>query len=166
MKEDITQQMKAIMEMNNGEQPTVEQLKALSELLATELDDTKDTKNDDGDIKQTPEELENLKRIDAEKAKADKDHMPFVTVVSMNTDDEDINNGSFELDFNDIFVSKLLKAGYKGEDDYAVVDQWFTEVCKNIAMEVYENDPDQTSLHPTDRREYNKKLDKNRREHR
>jgi len=163
MKEDITQQMKAIMEMNDGEQPTVEQLKALSALLATELED--DT-NDIEETKQTPEELENLKRIDAEKAKADKEHLPFVTVVSMNTDDEDINNGSFELDFNDVFVSKLLKAGYTGEDDYAVVDQWFTEVCKNIAMEVYENDPDQTSLHPSDRRDYNKKLDENRREHR
>ena len=63
-------------------------------------------------------------------------------------DPVDINNGSFELDWNDKFVANLIKQGYKiraDDTDSQIVDRWFQTVCRNIALEVYEQqqaDPD------------------------
>jgi len=73
---------------------------------------------------------------------------PYVTVVSMDIDPEDINSGAFELDFNEIFVARLVKAGYmmkKEDTDAEIVDRWWTQVCRNVALELYEQqqaDPD------------------------
>lgn len=70
---------------------------------------------------------------------------PWVSVLDMDIDMEDIASGSFELDWNDYFVTRLLKAGYKGKTDADIVDQWFQTVCRHIAMETWEQeqaDPD------------------------
>jgi len=66
---------------------------------------------------------------------------PYISVLSVEIDPKDINNGSFELDWNDKFIINLTKAGYKiGPDDTdaEIVDRWFTQVCRNIVMEIYE----------------------------
>lgn len=66
---------------------------------------------------------------------------PYVTVVGMDIDPEDINSGAFELDFNEIFVARLVKAGYmikKEDTDAEIVDRWWTQVCRNVALELYE----------------------------
>ena len=73
---------------------------------------------------------------------------PYVAIVSMELDPADINNGAFELDWNDKFIVSLIKAGYKvkkEDKDSDLVDRWFQSVCRNIALEVYEQsqaDPD------------------------
>ena len=73
---------------------------------------------------------------------------PYVNIISVELDPVDINNGSFELDWNDKFLVNLIKKGYKiREDDTEaqIVDRWFQTVCRNIALEVYEQeiaDPD------------------------
>ena len=61
----------------------------------------------------------------------------------MQLDPADINNGAFEMDWNDKFVLNLIKAGYKEKDDdkdETIVDRWFQQVCRNIALEVYEQE--------------------------
>lgn len=75
---------------------------------------------------------------------------PYVNVLSMEIDPQDIHNGSFELDFNEIFVARLVKSGYmmKPDDtDTMIVDRWFQDVCRNIALEMYE----QVQADPTNR---------------
>ena len=75
------------------------------------------------------------------KDKATKEGEPYVNVLSMEIDPEDIHNGAFELDFNEIFVARLVKSGYmmKPDDtDAMIVDRWFQDVCRNIALEMYE----------------------------
>lgn len=73
---------------------------------------------------------------------------PYVNIISVELDPADINNGSFELDWNDKFVANLIKQGYKirpDDTDAQIVDRWFQTVCRNIALEVYEQeiaDPD------------------------
>lgn len=73
---------------------------------------------------------------------------PYIAILSVDIDPANINNGSFDLDWNDKFVLNLIKAGYKmkAEDtDSEIVDRWFQTVCRNIALEVYEQqvaDPD------------------------
>lgn len=72
---------------------------------------------------------------------ATKNNEPYVSIIKVDLDPNNINAGSFELDFNDKFVINLIKAGYKIRPDDSesdIVDRWFQTVCRNIALEVYE----------------------------
>jgi hypothetical protein len=69
---------------------------------------------------------------------ATKKKEPYVSVLSVDLDPDNVGNGAFELDWNDIFVARLLKAGYQGKDDAAIVDRWFQDICRNVIMENYE----------------------------
>lgn len=66
---------------------------------------------------------------------------PYVAILKVDLDPNDINNGSFDLDWNDKFLINLIKQGYKikpDDTDNEIVDRWFQTVCRNIALEVYE----------------------------
>jgi hypothetical protein len=66
---------------------------------------------------------------------------PWVNILSMEIDPNDIQNGAFELDWNDKFVANLVRAGYQmdpKDTDADVVDRWFTAVCRNVVLETYE----------------------------
>ena len=73
---------------------------------------------------------------------------PYVNIISMDIDPEQINNGAFELDWNEKFIANLVRAGYQqkpNEEEHVIVDRWFQNVCRNVALETYENeqaDPD------------------------
>ena len=82
------------------------------------------------------------------KEKATQAGEPYVNILSMEVDPKDINSGAFELDWNDKFVLNLIRAGFKIRDDDTdsqIVDRWFQTVCRNVALELYEQqqaDPD------------------------
>jgi len=82
------------------------------------------------------------------KETATLNNQPYINILKVEIDPSDINNGSFELDWNDKFLLNLIKAGYKMREDDAdtvIVDRWFQTVCRNIALEIYEQnqaDPD------------------------
>jgi hypothetical protein len=88
----------------------------------------------------------------SEKEKATMAGEPYINITKMTVDPGDIHNGEFELDWNDKFVINLIKAGYKMKEDEAdtvIVDRWFQSVCRNIALEMYEQtqaDPDNRDL--------------------
>ena len=68
---------------------------------------------------------------------------PYVTILSMEIDPENMQAGSFELDWNDKFVANLVRAGYQmnpKDTDADIVDRWFTAVCRNIVLETYEQE--------------------------
>jgi len=73
---------------------------------------------------------------------------PYVNIISMDVDPEQINNGAFELDWNEKFIANLVRAGYQqkpNEEEHVIVDRWFQNVCRNVALETYEQeqaDPD------------------------
>jgi hypothetical protein len=79
-----------------------------------------------------------LKVSASAKAAATKAGEPYVSVVSVEVDPDNVQNGAFELDWNDIFVAKLMRAGYQGKDDAQIVDQWFQDICRNVLMENFE----------------------------
>ena len=84
------------------------------------------------------------------KEKATAAGEPYINILSMELDPNDVNNGAFELDWNDKFILNLIRAGYKQKDsdtDDVLVDRWFQTVCRNIALEVYE----QQQADPTNR---------------
>ena len=72
------------------------------------------------------------------KEKATEAGEPYVNVLQVELDPDDVGNGAFELDWNDIFVARLIKAGFKGKDDAQIVDQWFQNICRNILNENFE----------------------------
>jgi len=68
---------------------------------------------------------------------------PYVAIIKVDLDPNNINNGSFDLDWNDKFLLNLIKQGYKiksDDTDNEIVDRWFQTVCRNIALEVYEQE--------------------------
>jgi len=84
------------------------------------------------------------------KEKATQAGEPYINILSMDIDPNDINSGAFELDWNDKFILNLVRAGYKYKDsdtDIDLVNRWFSQICRNIALEVYE----QVVADPTNR---------------
>lgn len=68
---------------------------------------------------------------------------PYVEILSMDVDPENLHQGSFELDWNDKFIANLVRAGYqmKPEDsDADIVDRWFQNVCRNVVLETWEQE--------------------------
>ncbi len=65
---------------------------------------------------------------------------PYVEVISMELDPNNPGNGAFELDWNQEFIKRLWKAGYKDEEENDIVDRWFQDVCRNIVLETFENE--------------------------
>jgi hypothetical protein len=66
---------------------------------------------------------------------------PYISVVGVEIDPDNVGNGAFELDWNEVFVARLVKAGYmqkKDDTDAEIVDRWFQSVCRNILNENFE----------------------------
>jgi hypothetical protein len=84
------------------------------------------------------------KKTAAKKTKKGKAEEPYIRVVEVTFDKENPRYGSFEFDFNQAFVMELMKAGYQGREDNDIVENWFTDVCRNVAKETYEQEVAQT----------------------
>lgn len=74
------------------------------------------------------------------KDEATKKGEPYISVLSVELAKDNPGNGSFELDWNDIFIKQLRAAGYPGKTDEDVVDLWFRNICRNVLAETYEQD--------------------------
>jgi hypothetical protein len=81
-------------------------------------------------------EKENLKKDSlTPKEIATEKKEPWVAVLDTHVNQDNIRNGFFELDWNEYFVLQLKSAGYKGATDEDIVDQWFSELCRNVGGE-------------------------------
>jgi|TARA_R110000823_G_scaffold290375_1_gene408654 hypothetical protein len=81
---------------------------------------------------------------------------PWVSVLSMDIDPEEINNGAFELDWNEKFIANLVRAGYQAkpnEEEHVIIDRWFQNVCRNVALETYEQEQADPDIRYTQRRD-------------
>jgi hypothetical protein len=77
------------------------------------------------------------------KQQATENNLPYVNILSMDVDLENLHQGAFELDWNEIFVARLVKAGYmikKDDTDAEIVDRWFQNVCRHVVMETWEQE--------------------------
>lgn len=80
------------------------------------------------------------KRSEAEyeKEKATLLGEAWVVIKKLQTDPDNPKFGGVELDWNKEFVEKLEAHGYgPNPDDEDTVNDWFNELCRNIALEAY-----------------------------
>lgn len=79
----------------------------------------------------------------SEKELATEKGEPWVQVLRIDVDPNNLHQGAFELDWNEIFVSRLVKAGYmmkKDDTDAEIVDRWFQNICRHVVMETWEQE--------------------------
>jgi len=78
-----------------------------------------------------------------EKELATERDEPYVSVIALDVDPNNLHQGAFELDWNDKFVANLVRAGYmikKDDTDAEIVDRWFQNVCRHVALETWEQE--------------------------
>jgi hypothetical protein len=68
---------------------------------------------------------------------------PWVAVLDTHVNKDNIRNGFFELDWNEVFVLELKRAGYgyDGDPDEEIVDRWFRDLARNMLGEAGVADP-------------------------
>jgi len=84
---------------------------------------------------------------------------PYISIVSIDLDPENIGSGAFELDWNDKFISNLVRAGYQyraNEPEDVIVNRWFQEVCRNVVLEHFEQEQADPELRRVSRRDLGK----------
>lgn len=98
-------------------------------------------------FKKKPEvKVEEPKKEPKPKKKTDKEIAtekgePYVAIISVELDPDNIGNGAFELDWNEKFITNLVRSGYQlkaNESEDVIVDRWFQDVCKNVVAENFE----------------------------
>lgn len=68
---------------------------------------------------------------------------PYVAIISMDIDSNNLHQGSFELDWNDKFITNLIRAGYQmkpDEPENVIIDRWFQNVCRHVVLETWEQE--------------------------
>ena len=60
---------------------------------------------------------------------------PWVTVLNTHVDPTNPKNGFFDLDWNEYFVLMLRRSGYTGSSEEEIVDQWFSDLCREVGNE-------------------------------
>ena len=70
-----------------------------------------------------------------DKSVAEIKQEPFVNVINMGVDPDNIVQGYFELDWNDEFIKMLASAGITGQSDEEIVNKWFNGVCRTVLLQ-------------------------------
>jgi len=79
------------------------------------------------------EKLEFLKKKDP-KEYATRRKEPWVSVLDVKVNKDNVRNGFFELDWNKYFILQLIQNGYGVENDpeEEIVDRWFRDIVYNM----------------------------------
>lgn len=103
-------------------------------------------------VKEKKPRKKKVEEVLSPKDKATKEGEPYVNILSVDIDPDNVGSGAFELDWNEVFIARLVKAGYmkkKEDTDRDIIDRWFQDVCRNVALELYEQqvaDPENRDL--------------------
>ena len=81
-------------------------------------------------------EMEQLK-VRNPKEYATRRKEPWVSVLDVKVNEDNVRNGFFEMDWNKYFVEQLVEAGYgtKDDPDEEIVDRWFRDIVFNMLQE-------------------------------
>lgn len=78
-------------------------------------------------------EAEELAKL-TPKDRASRLKEPWVNVLDIKVNAENVRNGFFELDWNEYFIEQLIEAGYgvKNDPEEEIVDRWFRDIVFNM----------------------------------
>lgn len=96
----------------------------------------------------TPEKKPRTKKAKSAKELATENGEPYINIISIDVDPENLHQGSFELDWNDKFIANLVRAGYQmkpDDTDSIIVDRWFQNICRHVVLETWEQEQ---AMHP------------------
>jgi hypothetical protein len=93
--------------------------------------------------KRIDEENEKMLKKKDPKALATKRKEPWVNVLDMQVNGDNIRNGFFELDWNRYFIEELIENGYgtEGDKEEEIVDRWFRDIVYNMLAEEQVDQP-------------------------
>ena len=93
-------------------------------------------KNITGITAKEEKELEQVKVTDP-KEYATRKKEPWVNVLDMQVNGDNIRNGFFEIDWNIYFSEELIQNGYGEESvpEEEMVDRWFRDIVYNMLQE-------------------------------
>ena len=59
---------------------------------------------------------------------------PWVSVLDVKVNEDNVRNGFFELDWNSYFIAQLVENGYGVDNDpeEEIVDRWFRDIVTNM----------------------------------
>jgi hypothetical protein len=82
------------------------------------------------------EEMELLKKKNP-KEYATRKKEPWVSVLDVKVNEDNVRNGFFEMDWNEYFIQQLLQAGYgePADPEEEIVDRWFRDIVYNMLSE-------------------------------
>jgi len=62
---------------------------------------------------------------------------PWVDVLDVKVNNDNVRNGFFELDWNEYFIAQLIENGYGTKDDpqEEIVDRWFRDIVFNMLQD-------------------------------
>lgn len=75
-----------------------------------------------------------------EDTKKEKREEPRIEITGFAVNPDDPSQGAFEFDWNKTFIHQLVSEGYTGRSDEDLVEQWFSDVCRNVVLETYEQE--------------------------
>ena len=114
----------------------IDKLRAQAEASLVEAESAKKIAEDATAAAERAKEAEELSKL-SEKDRATRRKEPWVGVLNTHVNKDNVRNGFFELDWNDLFVLKLKQEGYgeDGDKDEEIVDRWFRELCANVVVD-------------------------------
>ena len=117
-----------------------EDLEKIKIKLSNDTEAEKDLKFLDIELK-----AKRITELQYDKRKHNVLEKPWVNVVSVGFNEESIQDGYFELDWNSHFINILEEGDFKGNTEEDLVNSWLQAVCQNIALEdlSMEDIPDQ-----------------------
>ena len=83
------------------------------------------------------------KRVLTPKEIATERGEPWIEIKNITVNPHNPGQGSVEFDWNEKFIADLQRHGYQirpDDTDADLVDRWFTEVCKNVVLETWEQE--------------------------
>jgi ssDNA-specific exonuclease RecJ len=98
-----------------------------------ELQEARDKAVAEASQAQAAEELAKMTPKERATAKGE----PWVAVLDTHVNKDNLRNGFFELDWNDLFVLQLKQDGYgfDGDPDEEIVDRWFRDIISQMLEE-------------------------------
>jgi len=114
----------------------IDKIKARTEAALKQAEESIEMANKAATAAEAAQKAEELAKA-TPKERATAKGEPYVAVLDTKVNPDNVRNGFFELDWNDLFVLQLKQAGYgfDGDADEEIVDRWFRGLCKDVANE-------------------------------